>query len=207
MLNDSDDPTEPRRSLLKIDDRDELAWNIIDFGLMNDPELADLVDRAAGGSGEHSILLRAMLPHPDEPIVETVALPQPSEPYRFPSMGPREKMRMSRVNPFMRLTDELAPPLALRRATSSMTPPRARSAVLTHEAARLYRCIAFAMYEYGVVMNGHMTVTWEEWGNQDHAQPAAILTEFNARMRKWVGVDATGRKRKGVASAAYGAGE
>jgi hypothetical protein len=63
------------------------------------------------------------------------------------------------------------------------------------------------MHEYGVVMNGHMTVTWEEWGIRDHAEAAAVLTEFNARMGKWLGVDATGRKRKGVASSAYGVGE
>lgn len=204
---DTEDPTEPRRSLLKIDDRDELAWNILDFGSMNDPDLADLVDRAARGSGEHCMLLRAMIPHPDEPIVEPVALPQPCQLYRISPIGPREQKKALKANPFMMPADMLPPPLAVQRATSSKSSRRPRSAVLTNEAARLYRCLAFAMYEYGVVMNGHMTVTWEEWGIRDHAQAAALLTEFNARMGKWLGIDAKGRKRKGVASAAYGVGE
>jgi hypothetical protein len=207
MLDYSDGSTEPRRSLLKIEDRNELAWNILDFGLMDDPDLADLVDRAAGGRGEHCMLLRAMISHPDEPIIAPVALPPPPQPYRFPPIGPREQMKALKANPFMMSTDMLPPPLAVQRATSSMSSPRPRSAVLTDEAARLYRSLAFAMHEYGVVMNGHMTVTWEEWGIRNHADATAMLTEFNARMGKWLGVDATGRKRKGVASAAYGVGE
>lgn len=109
----------------------ELAWHIRESGLMYDPDLADLVDRAAGGGGEHCMLLRAMIPHPDEPIVESVALPQPAQPYRLPSMGPREQMKALKVNPFMIRTDMLPPPLAVQRAASTMSSPRPRSAVLT----------------------------------------------------------------------------
>lgn len=58
MLNDSDDLTEPRRSLVAIEDRNELAWHIRDFGLMHDPGVADLVERAAVG---FSVLLRLSL--------------------------------------------------------------------------------------------------------------------------------------------------
>jgi hypothetical protein len=82
-----------------------------------------------------------------------------------------------------------------------------RSGVLTDEAGRLYNCLAFAMGQYGVVMNGHLTVTWELLGIKDHLRAAAVLTEFNARMRKWLEVDATGRRRKGTKSASYGAAE
>jgi hypothetical protein len=82
-----------------------------------------------------------------------------------------------------------------------------RSAVLTDEVGRLYNCLAFAMKQYGVVMNGHLTVAWELLGVRDHVRAATVLTEFNARMRKWLEVDATGRRRKGTTSACYGPGE
>lgn len=110
------------------------------------------------------------------------------------------KRRRTRANPF-------ALPRAIRRADPFKMGGRLRSAVLTDEAARLYRCLAFAMDQYGVVMNGHMTVAWEAWGVRDHAQAASTLTEFNARMGKWLAVNGAGRKRKGVTSPVYGVGE
>jgi hypothetical protein len=79
--------------------------------------------------------------------------------------------------------------------------------VLTDEVARLYRCLAFALHEYGVTMNGHMTVTWEQFGIRDHAQAVAVLTEFNTRMAKWLKVRATGRRRKGTTASTWGEGE
>jgi hypothetical protein len=181
-----------------IGDRNELAWNIIDFGLMNDPDLADLVDRAASGDGEHSQRLRTMVGHLDEILSSSmkgpVAVPMPAAAYRFKPMPWRDYMK---ANPFAR-PKSAQPRLSLTKL---------RSAVLTDEAGRLYNCLAFAMGQYGVVMNGHMTVAWELLGIKDHAQAAAVLTEFNARMRKWLEVDATGRRRKGTKSPSYGAGE
>ena len=82
-----------------------------------------------------------------------------------------------------------------------------RSAVLTDEAARLYNALAFAMYQHGIVMNGHMTVVWELLGVRDHIKAASVLTEFNARTRKWLEVDGSGRRRKGTRSTVWGPGE
>jgi hypothetical protein len=143
-----------------------------------------------------------MIFYPDEPIELVISSkpfppPSPAEPYRFRPMSRREQMK---ANPFMR-------PKAVERSTIPTQQPHVRSAVLTDEAGRLYRCFAFAMHEYGAVMNGHMTVTWEKWGIRDHAQAVAVLTEFNARMGKWLKVRATGRRRKGTTSTAWGEGE
>jgi hypothetical protein len=117
----------------------------------------------------------------------------------FP-VSPATKRRWTQANPF-------SLPRSIRRADVSNVDPRLRSAVLTDEASRLYRCLAFAMDQYGAVMNGHMTIVWKAWGITDHAQAASVLTECNARMGKWLRVNATGRKRKGVTSPTYGAGE
>ncbi|SDT21647.1 hypothetical protein [Bradyrhizobium canariense] len=117
---------------------------------------------------------------------------------RLPS--PVNRRQQMRANPFMR-------PKAVAWSASPMKQPRLRSAVLTDEAARLYRCIAYTMQAYGVVMNGHMTIAWQEFRIRDHEQATKVLTEFNARMGKWLSVDGTGRKRKGVSLSTYGVGE
>ena len=199
MLNNSHDQTEPRRSLAVIDDHDELAWHILDFGLMHEPDLADLVERGARGNGEHSRRLRAMIGHSDEPVtvcsMGPVAAPMPAKAYRSEPIPWREYMK---ANPFAR-------PKSVQPRSNSMKTPR--SAVLTDEAGRLYNCLSFAMHQHGAVMNGHLTVTWEILGIQDHVSAASVLTEFNARMRKWLEVDATGRRRKGTESPSYGAAE
>ncbi|MGJ5051645.1 hypothetical protein ACQR09_31580 [Bradyrhizobium oligotrophicum] len=82
-----------------------------------------------------------------------------------------------------------------------------RSAALTDEVGRLYNCLAFAMHQYGAVMNGHMTVAWELFGIRDHVKAAAALTEFNARTRKWLEVEGSGRRRKGTKSETWGPAE
>ncbi|MGY3388756.1 hypothetical protein ACVWW6_001347 [Bradyrhizobium sp. USDA 3311] len=190
-MNNSGTETELRLSLSNIGDRNELAWNIMDFGLMYDSEIADLVGRAASGTGEHSLRLRAMLPSPEElltmPTMVPVAPPMPAKAYRTRPMSRREYMK---ANPFAR-------PQLTERQVTSLKQPKARSAVLTNEAGALYNCLAFAMREHGIIMNGHMTLTWPLLGIKDHVQAAAVLTEFNARMRKWLGVDASGRRAEG----------
>lgn len=117
----------------------------------------------------------------------------------FP-VSPASKRHWTKANPF-------ALPRAIRRAELSKANARIRSAVLTDEVARLYRCVAFAMDQYGAVMNGHMTISWKAWGVRDHTQAASVLTEFNARMGKWLAAHGADRKRKGVASPTYGVRE
>lgn len=77
-------------------------------------------------------------------------------------MNPRKAMK---ANPFML-------PKAVCRAAEAGRKRRLRSAVLTGKAARLYRCLSFAMNQYGVIMNGHMTVAWEVLGIRDHVRAA-----------------------------------
>ena len=60
--------TNPRTWLAGIGNRNEMAWHILDFGLMHDPDYTDLVALAASGSGNHSQLLSASVGPPDEPV-------------------------------------------------------------------------------------------------------------------------------------------
>jgi hypothetical protein len=105
MLNRPPVQAELLLSITKIGNRDEMAWHILDFGLMHDPAYADAVAIAASGDGEHSKLLRAMIGHPDEPDIEStlpfdqVDPPMPAEPYRSSPLSRREQMG---VNPFFR---------------------------------------------------------------------------------------------------------
>jgi hypothetical protein len=111
-----------------------------------------------------------------------------------------ERRRAMKANPFML-------PKAVGRMKPAGWTPRLRSAVLTNEVARLYRCLSFCMNQYGVVMNGHMTVAWEVFGIRDHVRAAEVLSEFNARMGKWLKVNGSGRKRKGITSSTFGVPE
>lgn len=127
----------------------------------------------------------------------------PSLPLNWPHAAeprPMDRRQAMKANPFLL-------PKAVSRSAPVGQKARLRSAVLTDEAARLYRCLSFAMNQYGVVMNGHMTVTWETLGVRDHVRAAAVLTEFNARMGKWLKVNGTSRKRKGINAATWGVPE
>jgi hypothetical protein len=203
-----DEQFEPASPFAGIEDRNELARCILRSGQVHDPDIADLVARAASGSGEDSLLLRAMIPDPDddEAVLADVCPFAPVDP-PLPAMlyreGPRALMRAMKVNPFIKPPDVLPLPLAVQ-GRASRKASGLRSAVLTDEAARLYRCLSFAMNWYGVVMNGHMTVAWEVLGIRDHVGAAKVLTEFNARMGKWLKVDGSGRKRKGIKSTTWG---
>ncbi|MGY4155593.1 hypothetical protein ACVINW_001435 [Bradyrhizobium sp. USDA 4461] len=93
-----------RSWLLTIDDRDERAWHIIDFGLMHDPAYADVVASAATGPGMHSRRLSAMIVPADELLHEqnpwrSVLPSLPAEPYRSRSISPQVQMK---TNPFYR---------------------------------------------------------------------------------------------------------
>lgn len=184
-------------------DMNELAWHLRASSLMFDPDHADLVRQACLGSGEHSLFLSAIVGDldgdDDDPLptgpTPPLNTPQPAPAFRSRPMKRREMMGS---NPFL-----LPKSVTVERAVG-VQKPRSRSAVLTNEAVRLYNCIAFAMNQFGVTMNGHMTVTWEEFGIHDNARAATVLTEFNTRMNKWLKVEGTGRKRKGVTAQAFG---
>jgi hypothetical protein len=202
-------PSTPSQFLTEIadsGDMNELARHIIESGLMFDPDHADLVRRACLGSGEYSQLLSAIVGDPDGGDDGPSATgpsspatpPQPAPAFRS---RPMKRRKMMASNPFL-----LPKSVTVKRAVGGQK-PRSRSAVLTNEAVRLYNCIAFAMDQFGVVLNGHMTVTWEEFGIHDDARAAAVLTEFNTRMNKWLKVEGTGRKRKGVTAQTLGSPE
>lgn len=179
---------------------DELAWHLRTGNFVHDPDCEELVRRACCGNGENSQLLQAMVGPPGGPDWEPVTVGKPPAPPAKPiNPFPGRRVWMLRKlkkNPF-------ALPKAVQRPPHGQH-PTFRSAVLTDEAARLYRCMAFAMRMHGVVMNGHMTVLWKQLGIQDHVQAAAVLTEFNNRMQKWLNVNAAGRKRKGTTATAWG---
>lgn len=102
-MNTDDAETELRLSLSSIDDSNELAWHILDFGLMHDSEFADLISRAAAGRGEKSRRLAAMLGPTEEvltmPTAARVAPPMPAKAHRPRPMPRRDYMR---ANPFAR---------------------------------------------------------------------------------------------------------
>ncbi|WP_157787949.1 hypothetical protein [Bradyrhizobium elkanii] len=88
--------------LLAIDDRDERAWHILDFGLVHDPAYADTVAVAAAGPGVNSRRLSAMIGAPDEDVERadiSVSVAPPS--VAAPGLAPIGQER-SRVNPFHR---------------------------------------------------------------------------------------------------------
>jgi hypothetical protein len=91
-------------SLLAIGDRNEMAWHIIDFGLMHDPDYSEVVVMAAAGPGYHSQRLNAMMMSPDEPVAQpssskSVPPPMAAERYRPRPMSAQEQKR---ANPFYR---------------------------------------------------------------------------------------------------------
>lgn len=102
MFNASSNDPDLKKSLLAISDRDELAWHVIDFGLMHDPDYAELAAMAAVGPGNHSKQLSAMIASPDEPDIQLssykpVPPPLPAEAYRFRPMSVEEQKQ---ANPF-----------------------------------------------------------------------------------------------------------
>lgn len=202
-MNSSPSSSSIPRFLIEIAElgsADELAWHLRTGNFVHDPDCEELVRRACCGNGENSQLLQAMVGPSDGPDWEPVAISK--APARLPAPVNPFKDRVRRVGKLKK--NPFAPPKAVHRTTPRSAQPFQRSAVLMDEPARLYRCMAFAMRMYGVVMNGHMTVCWKQLGVHDHVQAAAILTEFNNRMRKWLKVNATGRKRKGTTASAWG---
>jgi hypothetical protein len=95
---------------------------------------------------------------------------------------------------------------------STKTPPawvnpltrKYRPAVLTDEPAKLYNAIAFAQWNYGLVLNSHMTVTWDMLRVRDDRHAVDILSRFNQEAGKWLAVDNAGRRRKNTNARTWG---
>jgi len=70
-------------------------------------------------------------------------------------------------------------------------PDRQKASALTIEVPRLYSAMAFAMWQYGVVMNVHLTICWRLLGVTNHDWAVELLSRYNHEAAKWlkVGVD------------------
>ena len=60
--------------------------------------------------------------------------------------------------------------------------------MLRSEVPRLYSAMAFAMWQYGRVMNAHMTVVWKLLGVTDPSKAVKILSKYNHEAAKWLKV-------------------
>jgi hypothetical protein len=63
-----------------------------------------------------------------------------------------------------------------------------RESMLRSEVPRLYSAMAFAMWQYGRVMNAHMTVLWKLLGVTDPNEAVKILSKYNHEAAKWLTV-------------------
>jgi hypothetical protein len=64
----------------------------------------------------------------------------------------------------------------------------ARASALTTEVPRLYAALAFAMWQYGSLMNAHLTICWKLLGVTNHTEAAGFLSRYNKQAAKWLGV-------------------
>lgn len=79
-----------------------------------------------------------------------------------------------------------------------------RPAVLTDEPAKLYNALAFAQWNYGLVLNSHLTITWSLLGVRDQRQAVDILSKFNQEAGRWLAIDNAGRRRKRTSTETWG---
>lgn len=63
-----------------------------------------------------------------------------------------------------------------------------RESMLRAEVPRLYSAMAFAMWQYGRVMNAHMTILWKLLGVTDPNKAVEILSKYNHEAAKWLKV-------------------
>jgi hypothetical protein len=66
--------------------------------------------------------------------------------------------------------------------------PLVRASMLRSEVPRLYSAMAFAMWQYGRVMNAHVTILWKLLGVTDHNKAVRILSKYNHEAAKWLNV-------------------
>jgi hypothetical protein len=64
--------------------------------------------------------------------------------------------------------------------------PRLRSSDLSDkEVVGLYEAVSFRMWQFGAVMNCHITIAWSSLNVVDHHQATKMLGQFLNRCRKW----------------------
>lgn len=103
-------------------------------------------------------------------------LPRKSWPKLLP-MYPASSRRLLKNNPF-----QPAWPM------KEKAPAPLRESMLRSEAPRLYSAMAFAMWQYGRVMNAHLTILWKLLGVTDPNKAAKILSKYNHEAAKWLKV-------------------
>lgn len=64
----------------------------------------------------------------------------------------------------------------------------ARASALTIEVPRLHAALAFAMWQYGSVMNTHLIVCWRLLGITDDNKAVKLLSLYNQEAAKWLNV-------------------
>lgn len=77
---------------------------------------------------------------------------------------------------------------AALRKNNPFHPSRQKASTLTVEVPRLYAAVAFAMWQYGAVMNAHLTICWRLLGITHHAKAAELLSLYNHEAAKWLDV-------------------
>lgn len=119
---------------------------------------------------ENRKTLFAHLPRKDWPRLVRVYPRSPQRLYFRSPSGQRLK-----INPF-------------RAAGPTKVRVSVRSSMLRSEVPRLYSAMAFAMWQYGRVMNAHVTILWKLLGVTDHNKVVKILSKYNHEAAKWLGV-------------------
>ncbi|WP_298372302.1 hypothetical protein [uncultured Bradyrhizobium sp.] len=74
------------------------------------------------------------------------------------------------------------------RKNNPFHPSRQKASALTVEVPRLYAAVAYAMWQYGVIMNAHLTICWRLLGVMNHAWAAELLSRYNHEAAKWLDV-------------------
>lgn len=107
---------------------------------------------------------------------------------------PREHWpQLERVSPLSRRTF-FRSPLGQRLKINPFQPDKPtaskklRASALRSEVSSLYSALAFAMWQYGRVMNTHVTICWKLLGVTDHNEAARLLSLYNHEAAKWLAV-------------------
>lgn len=119
---------------------------------------------------ENQKTLFAHLPRKDWPRLVKVYPKSPQRLYFTSPSGERMK-----INPFCSAKPRKGRALV-------------RASMLRSEVSRLYSAMAFAMWQYGRVMNAHLTILWKLLGITDPNKAVQILSKYNHEAAKWLGV-------------------
>jgi hypothetical protein len=84
-------------------------------------------------------------------------------------------------------------------------PPDAQVKTFTGpDAVRLYDSIAFAMHEYGVALNAHITIVWRGLSVHDQELACRILAQFNKEAAAWLRVGGLENRERRTQRSAHG---